>query len=211
MDAGPHRRRRLVDWLVSGKFITIFAALFGIGFAIQMDRATARRRGRRSSIARRMIVLLVIGLAHSFLLWWGDILVTYAICGCFLLFFRHLSQRAILVWAHVTLLVHRRARTSASTSPRSSRAAPTVEPEAKFQEAIDIYARGTFAPDLRARAREWLQVNSFVFFLTRVVGIFLFGLYLWRQGYLAQPDRAPGWWTRAQRYRPDARCSRNRS
>ena len=90
----------LVDWLVQGKFITIFAALFGIGFAIQMDRAAARRQGV-AFYARRMAVLLVIGLVHAFGLWWGDILVTYAVCGFFLPLFRNLSQRTILRWAHV--------------------------------------------------------------------------------------------------------------
>ena len=64
----------VVDWLVQGKFITIFAALFGIGFAIQMDRAAARMQNV-GFYGRRMAGLLGIGLAHSFLLWWGDILV----------------------------------------------------------------------------------------------------------------------------------------
>ena len=42
-------------------------------------------------------------------------------------------------------------------------------------------------------------MNSFVFFMTRVLGIFLFGLYLWRQGYLREPTAHLAWWTRAQR------------
>ena len=36
-------------------------------------------------------------------------------------------------------------------------------------------------------------------FLTRILGIFLFGLYLWRQGYLRQPGEHLDWWKRAQR------------
>ena len=47
-----------VDWLVQGKFITIFAALFGVGFAIQLERATARGR-RMGFYARRLAALLV--------------------------------------------------------------------------------------------------------------------------------------------------------
>src|SRR5262249_3310184 len=89
----------LVDCFISGKFITIFAALFGIGFAVQLDRAAARGRDL-SFFARRMVVLLIIGLAHSFLLWWGDILVTYAVCGWFLMSFRGASNIRLLVWAH---------------------------------------------------------------------------------------------------------------
>jgi len=58
----------LVDWLVQGKFITIFAALFGIGFAIQMDRAAARHQGV-GFYTRRMAGLLLIGIVHAFGLW----------------------------------------------------------------------------------------------------------------------------------------------
>ncbi len=187
----------LVDWLVSGKFITIFAALFGIGFAIQMDRAAARHHGV-AFYARRMAVLLVIGLVHAFGLWWGDILVTYAICGAFLLLFRNLSQRAILRWAHVmywfmiVLVLCFYIATLFGVPPP-----PT--PDYKIQATIDIYARGTYAQIFALRAREWWNVNSFVFFLTRILGIFLFGLYIWRQGYLRQPAEHLDWWKRAQR------------
>ena len=89
-----------VDCFVQGKFITIFAALFGIGFAIQMDRAAARVQSV-GFYRRRMAGLLGIGLAHSFLLWWGDILVPYAICGFLLLLFRNCSQRTVFVWAQI--------------------------------------------------------------------------------------------------------------
>jgi uncharacterized protein len=187
----------LVDWLVSGKFITIFAALFGIGFAIQMDRATARHHDV-AFYARRMAVLLVIGLVHSFALWWGDILVTYAACGFFLLFFRDMSQRAILLWAHVMywfMIVF-----VAGFFVATLFGVPLPpEPDHKIQETIDIYARGTFTQIFVMRASEWRTVNSFVFFLTRILGIFLFGLYIWRQGYLARPDEHLDWWKRAQR------------
>jgi uncharacterized protein len=187
----------LVDWLVQGKFITIFAALFGIGFAIQMDRAAARHHGV-GFYARRMAVLLVIGLVHSFGLWWGDILVTYAVCGFFLPLFRNRSQRTILRWAHVmywfvvVLVIGFYIATLFGVPPPQP-------PDQKIQEAIDIYARGTFAQIFAMRAREWLALNSFGVVLTRILGIFLFGLYLWRQGYLLRPAEHLDWWKRAQR------------
>ncbi len=175
----------LVDWLVQGKFITIFAALFGIGFAIQMDRAAARHQGV-AFYARRMAVLLLFGLVHAFGLWWGDILVSYAICGFLLLLFRNLSQRAILRWAHglywflLVLFAGFFTATLFGVAPPSS-------PAQNIPEAVEIYARGTFAQIFALRAEEWREANSFVFFLTRILGIFLFGLYLWRQGYLRDP------------------------
>ena len=187
----------VIDCLVSGKFITIFAALFGVGFAIQMDRATARGEGI-AFYQRRLQILLAFGLVHAFVFWWGDILISYALCGFYLLFFRHSRQRSILVWAHALywFIVVLYAGFYVSTFFHTM----TIEPEPNLREVIDIYARGTVRQIFVQRAKDWLQVNSFIFFLTRIVGIFLFGLWIWRQGYLAQPDLHLAWWKRAQRY-----------
>jgi uncharacterized protein len=187
----------VIDCLVSGKFITIFAALFGVGFAIQMDRAMARGEGI-AFYQRRLTILLAFGLVHSFVFWWGDILVSYALCGFYLLFFRHSRQRSILVWAHALywfiVVLYTGFYISTFFHPA------TIEPESNLREVIDIYARGTLRQIFVQRAKDWLQINSFIFFLTRIVGIFLFGLWIWRQGYLAQPDLHVAWWKRAQRY-----------
>ena len=62
------------------KFMTIFSMLFGAGIVLMTGRAEARGDGRRVHY-RRMRWLLVIGLLHGYLLWWGDILFHYAVCG----------------------------------------------------------------------------------------------------------------------------------
>jgi len=46
---------------------------------------------------RRATILLAIGLAHAYLLWQGDILVSYALCGMIVYPFRRLSDRALIV------------------------------------------------------------------------------------------------------------------
>lgn len=188
-----------VDWLVQGKFITIFATLFGIGFAIQMERAMARGLGV-GFYARRMLVLLAIGLAHSFLLWWGDILVSYAVCGLLLLFFRKRTQRTVLVWGHILywfLLVLFGGIYIAILNGLEMPQPP--ERPGGLAAIIQIYAQGSFREIFMMRAEEWAMANSFIVGLTRVLGIFLFGLYLWRQGYLQHPSEHLEWWRRARR------------
>lgn len=76
---------------------------------------------------------------------------------------------------------------------------PPSSPAQNIQEAIAIYARGTFAQIFALRAEEWREANAFVLFLTRILGIFLFGVYLWRQGYLRHPGAHLAWWKRVQR------------
>ncbi|WP_112134423.1 DUF418 domain-containing protein [Glycomyces dulcitolivorans] len=71
------------DWLgllTVHRFFPIFSLLFGIGFALQMRSAAGRVPRPRLVLARRLLVLLGIGVLH-FLVWPGDILTTYAVVG----------------------------------------------------------------------------------------------------------------------------------
>jgi uncharacterized protein len=90
--------------LVAGKFITLFSFLFGLGFAVQMGRAEARGAAITPVYVRRLGVMLVLGLAHMFLIWYGDILSTYAVLGFGLLLFRGRSNRTLLIGAMLFVL-----------------------------------------------------------------------------------------------------------
>lgn len=74
---------------IDGKFYTIFSLLFGIGFAVQLERLSKRGGDFRRIYLRRLLGLLAIGLVHLCLIWDGDILTLYALCGTFLLAVRH--------------------------------------------------------------------------------------------------------------------------
>jgi uncharacterized protein len=80
------------------KMMTIFSMLFGAGLVLMDQRAETRGVRIRGVYYRRVLWLLVIGLIHSYLIWWGDILVLYAECGLFLYFFRNLRP-----WILITL------------------------------------------------------------------------------------------------------------
>lgn len=74
----------MVAYLVSGKFWTIFSLLFGMGFALMLERAQSAGRPFLPSYGRRIAALGAIGLLHYLLLWSGDILISYA-CGALVL------------------------------------------------------------------------------------------------------------------------------
>ena len=93
----------LTDALLDGKFYTLFSLLFGIGFAVQLQRASTRDTPFAPLFRRRLWVLMGIGLLHLLLLWFGDILTTYALCGFGLLAVRKASDRALLIWAGVLI------------------------------------------------------------------------------------------------------------
>jgi len=68
----------LVATFVTGKFWTIFSLLFGMGFALMLERAHTARRPFLPAYGRRIAALGAFGLLHYLLLWSGDILISYA-------------------------------------------------------------------------------------------------------------------------------------
>ena len=96
----------VVDWLihflVDGKFWSLFALLFGVGTAIQFKRLATSDIGP-NWLARRMFVLVLIGLCHAIFLWFGDIVSLYAVVGFALIPFLRASPRSLLVASFVLL------------------------------------------------------------------------------------------------------------
>lgn len=91
-----------VAWLTNmvvfaGKMMSLFAMLFGAGLVLLGERADARGVPLRGVYYRRILVLLGFGLIHSYLIWEGDILYSYAICGLFLYPLRYARARTLLV------------------------------------------------------------------------------------------------------------------
>ena len=94
----------LQDFLIRGKFYSLFSLLFGIGFAVQLDSAARRGADFVHHFVRRLTVLLFIGLIHAGL-WYGDILKDYALIGFVLILLSRSSAATIaLVTASVFVL-----------------------------------------------------------------------------------------------------------
>ena len=94
----------LVAYLVSGKFWTIFSLLFGMGFALMLERARVAGRRFAPIYGRRVGMLLAIGLLHHTLLWSGDILISYA-AGALALMLALLAPVRVLVTAFIACTV----------------------------------------------------------------------------------------------------------
>src|SRR5688572_4238314 len=96
---------KLILFFADQQFITLFSFLFGLGLAEQMMRSDARGARFLPLCLRRLYVLWLIGVAHFFLLWDGDILHAYAQDGFGLLLFLRRSLKTLLVWAGVFLCI----------------------------------------------------------------------------------------------------------
>jgi uncharacterized protein len=93
-----------VNLLVQSKAQTLLTFLFGFGFAAQLLRAQELGQPVLVLYARRMLVLLGFGILHVGLLWWGDVLWTYALAGFGLLAFHRASNRTRVVAAAILIV-----------------------------------------------------------------------------------------------------------
>lgn len=67
--------------LVDGKMRGLFSLLYGASMILLMDRAEMAGKNGRTYMVVRSFWLLLFGIAHYLLLWWGDILTLYAVIG----------------------------------------------------------------------------------------------------------------------------------
>lgn len=91
-DSGlDHAIRFAVSLLFETKFYLLFSFLFGYSFTLQMAAAERAGTGFVPRMVRRQSGLLAIGLLHGALLYYGEILSTYAVLGLILLACRNIA------------------------------------------------------------------------------------------------------------------------
>lgn len=83
--------------IFEGKMRALFSLLFGASMLLFIERAEVRHDDGDLLQARRLFWLGCFGYLHYVLLWWGDILFNYAVCGMFALTLRRLSVRGLTI------------------------------------------------------------------------------------------------------------------
>lgn len=86
--------QRLIDLLFNGRFISLFAMLFGWGMAGWLERGVSR-----AVFVRRSAWLWLLGTLHAIFVWHGDILATYGLLAFFLIPLSRLSVKGLLYTA----------------------------------------------------------------------------------------------------------------
>jgi uncharacterized protein len=82
-----------------GKMRLLFTMLFGASMVLFVERAELAGRNGNVLQVRRLLWLLVFGYLHFILLWWGDILVLYALLGLVALSLQRIKPGALVIGA----------------------------------------------------------------------------------------------------------------
>ncbi len=129
----------LVGWLANSKFLSSFSLMFGVGAAMMVGSAIARGQSPRRLLARRYLWLALFGLVHMFLLFPGDILFIYGLCGLLLLFFVKRSTKVRLWWAGGILTVYGLLMFAMSMAPGPPPDAPADHPAVQAFEEVQAF------------------------------------------------------------------------
>jgi uncharacterized protein len=206
--AGGAHGADLAAWAIAyvvadGKMRALFSMLFGVSMLIVTDAAEGRGPGPARTHFARMGWLFGFGMLHAWLVWYGDILVEYALCGA-ILFVARRWPPAALGYAALLLLGWEVTRNLIEwrdlAALRTLATRPGAPPDAvrAWADILD-WARsggGTAADELRlyrggvadvfairASMTAMIQFRFMPFWLPATLGFMALGMFLYRVGF----------------------------
>jgi len=195
-------------WIISHlfadmKFMTIFSILFGAGIVLFTRRLKAKGIHSLAIHYQRTFWLLVIGLAHAYLLWYGDILVVYAISALWVVLLRNKKPRTLLIIGLIVISVASILYLMTGFSLPFMDEAQKEEimngwlPNAGLiQQEIEAY-RGSWMEQMEQRIPEAIAMQTFIFFIQtgwRAGGLMLVGMALYKWGILSAEKSSSFYW-----------------
>ncbi len=187
--------------LFDGKMRALFTMLFGASMALIAERSAHPAETHY----RRMFWLFVFGMIHAWLIWYGDILVTYSLCGALGYWLWRQSRRVLALFGlamavlaaglnlgHYHDLLAKRAAAEAPGASavavrtwQAAKAAETPLP-GQAEKEIQLYRSG-FAGAFEGRATMTWFMQSFVLPMTvpEVLGFMTLGMLLLRSGFFS--------------------------
>ncbi len=190
---------RMTHVLVDMKFMAIFSMLFGAGIILMASRAESRGQAVTGVHYRRMAWLIVFGLLHAHLLWYGDILYWYGMCGLVVYLFRRLRPQWLLLWGLVSIAIASALMLLAGWSmqywPPEALEWFTLDwqPTAELTAKEVATYQGGWLEQMSHRVPKALQMetSTFLFWAVwRVSGLMLLGMGLFKLG-LFSAKRSP--------------------
>jgi uncharacterized protein len=183
------------------KCITLFSILFGASIYMVGGERSDKERG--AVLRRRLFWLLIFGLIHAVLIWYGDILVTYAITGFLVMLARSWKPRTLIIVGVILYLL------SFALQNLLGAVIGVVPAEKLGQIQTDIaeifsvtseeFARmqaayqGGVVSATQENATTWLTFigNAIFGLVVRTAGVMMIGMALFKLGFLS--GKAPNW------------------
>lgn len=174
------------------KFITLFSILFGASIFLLGGERSDKERG--AVLRRRLSWLLVFGLIHATLIWYGDILVTYALTGFLVLLARSWRPRTLMIVGVVLFVLSIGLQSLFGLFIPFIPAGKLAEIEAQIwtltpeelQRVVAAY-QGGIVSATQENVGTWLQflLSTLIGLVLRTAGVMMIGMALFKMGFLS--------------------------
>ena len=170
--------------LLEFKAFSLFSLTFGIGVAVQAERAALRGVPAEIFLLRRFLILLAFGVGHLVLVSNVDILTLYAVCGLLMIPLLRLPA-AVLALVGLALVY----------LPELVPHGPMLPDESVIRvhaaNATRVYREGSFGEILLFRWRETQQMIAplLIGWAQRTLGLMILGAAVWRYGLVRDAAR----------------------
>lgn len=199
-EAGTVPGRDEIAWLITlvlvdYKFITIFSLLFGVGMWLFRERAESGGRTYRRVMVRRLLAMLLFGVAHGTLIWYGDILTFYALLGLAVFWASSWTPRAMTAVGAALIAVPLVVMVASGVG---AQIAPEMVDETEWEwmsaeEETAVYANGTYGEITGMRVSQYTTSFPWMkYFGWRIAGLFLIGMAWAKAGWFTRPEQHRG-------------------
>ncbi len=152
-----------IDIFVQGSVYPLFSMLFGYGLAMQFMKTQEKGASFTKLAVRRLLILLVIGCIHAFLIWSGDILITYALAGLVLILMMRLKPVWLLLISAILFIVpmgflNGLVYLMAKIDPNSVVIYTAIQ---KIEASIIAYSQGSWVDVFWQRLDDWLYMTQY--------------------------------------------------
>ncbi|MGP4062003.1 DUF418 domain-containing protein [Halobacillus sp. H74] len=185
-----HNVQMMIDIFFQASFYTLFSFMFGFGIQMMKDRLVEKDIPFRPVIFRRLLVLTGFGFIHAFLIWHGDILLSYGVLGLILLAFFQTSPKTLLAWAY-GMLAFLIIPLTFSMFVMRGQLQGVVNHQA-IEGAITNYSQGTILDIWSQNLADWSYANYYMnlpLLALSLIPMFLFGMYVCRKRWLHEPSQ----------------------
>ena len=191
----------LWSWLVMYTFfefkcITLFSMLFGVSIYLVGGERSDKEKGKQ--LRRRLGWMVLFGLIHGAVIWYGDILLVYALTGLLVLLARSWKPMTLLIVGLVLTLTMTGLLALVMMSADHIPPAIAAKQAAAFavtpEEFAAIKARitGGLLSTIGTNFELWVTFfTQSLFIVPRTAGVMMIGLALFKWGFLSA--RSPVW------------------
>lgn len=179
----------IIDIFFQASFYTLFSILFGFGIQLMNESFARKSLQPHIYLLRRLGALIGFGMIHAFVIWHGDILLSYGVIGLLLLLFLKRTDQTWIAWIVILFGGSTVFFTFLLYLVRDYLNIPNTN---AIESALERYQSSNLFVIWEQNYTDWLANNGVFGFLIlsiTLLPLFLIGMYIARKRWLHEPHR----------------------